>query len=176
MFRASVSLNSTGIVVVPLNAKQRPFGASVTVTVPSTITTPGFTVYQTISDIFAAPSLVTISRALTVATVTLADHGLNVGDAVQVSQAGAPLDGTFLVASVTNNNTFTYTVTNSGVTASGQFAGLVPMKLTPVSALATKTATTATSLSAPVTALVLDVTGYAGGTGYITLEAIQGQN
>lgn len=59
-----------------------------------------------------------ISRSTTTATVVFAQpHGLKVGDSVTVFGAGAPLDGTYDVASAADSKTITYTVLNSGVSA-----------------------------------------------------------
>ncbi len=58
-----------------------------------------------------------ITRSTTTATVKLTNHGLSAGDSVVVSGAGSTLDGTFAVASVTDQNTFTYTCSNAGGTS-----------------------------------------------------------
>lgn len=80
---------------------------------------------------------ITISRSGTVATVTDVDHRLSVGDAVNIGNSGdANLDSQVLatvgyggtaanqpiaydVASIVDANTYTYTVANTGNTASG---------------------------------------------------------
>lgn len=61
---------------------------------------------------------ISISRTTTTATVTDTAHGLTAGDNVLVEQSGSTnLDGSYVVASVTNANVYTYTVANSGATA-----------------------------------------------------------
>ena len=66
---------------------------------------------------------VLITRSTTTATLVFKsnvsgfNHGLAVGDGLIIVSAGAPLDGHYAVASVTNATTVTYTVANSGVTA-----------------------------------------------------------
>lgn len=59
-----------------------------------------------------------ISRSTTTATATLKDHGMAVGDSVVNEAYDAPFDGTYAVASVTDVDTFTFTVANSGSSAS----------------------------------------------------------
>jgi hypothetical protein len=58
----------------------------------------------------------TYARATTTATVTAVEHGLSVGSSVFLDWDLA--DGFYVVATVTNANTFTVTVANSGA-ASG---------------------------------------------------------
>ena len=58
----------------------------------------------------------TYTRATTTATVTAQNHGLIVGEYVFIDWSGGsnPTDNFYEVATVTNANTFTVTVTNSG--------------------------------------------------------------
>lgn len=58
----------------------------------------------------------TYTRATTTATVTAQNHGLIVGEYVFIDWSGGsnPTDNFYQVATVTNDNTFTVTVTNSG--------------------------------------------------------------
>ena len=74
-----------------------------------------YTVENGISDM--VKRVASISRTTTTATVTLVNHGLAAGDSVVVENAGAPLDGTYAVASITSTSVFTYTVVNSGATS-----------------------------------------------------------
>src|SRR5262245_42541994 len=58
----------------------------------------------------------TITRAATVATIPITNHGLAVADFVRVLGAGAPFDGSFAVATVPDQNSVTVTVLNTGPT------------------------------------------------------------
>lgn len=58
----------------------------------------------------------TATRVTTVATVTMPNHGLLVGDSIVVTGA-APFAGTFTIASVINSDTFTYAVSNANATS-----------------------------------------------------------
>jgi hypothetical protein len=71
---------------------------------------------------------IVITRSTTTATLVFkaingadgaawVNHGLSTSDWIEVWGAGAPLDGTYAVASVTDSRTITYTVANSGVAA-----------------------------------------------------------
>jgi hypothetical protein len=60
----------------------------------------------------------TYARSTTTATITAANHGLNVRDLVYLDfAAGGPTDDSYVVATVTNANTFTVTVADSGDTS-----------------------------------------------------------
>ena len=81
-------------------------------------------------------TVIRITRSTTTATLTFnaatafngidawVSHGLAVGDNVVVRGAGAPLDGTFAVATVSSNRVVTYTVANSGVTVAAPQASV----------------------------------------------------
>jgi hypothetical protein len=58
----------------------------------------------------------TYTRSTTTATVTATNHGLNVGDWAFIDWSGGtnPTDDFYQVATVTNANTFTVTVANTG--------------------------------------------------------------
>lgn len=69
----------------------------------------------------AAPTSIAVSS--NVATVTLADHGYSVGETVIISGADQSyVNGTFTVASVPTDDTFTYATTGADVTATGTIA------------------------------------------------------
>jgi hypothetical protein len=82
----------------------------------------GSTVTYKVQDGFCSnipETAVTITRVTTTATLVfngLTNHGLSTSDSIVVSGAGAPFDGTYTPASITNGTTLTYTVTNSGPT------------------------------------------------------------
>lgn len=117
--RAKVfTLNTSATGATPwhrLDDKQNPFSVSFAVTVQGTGT---YTVEHGFTNWVKNP--VTLSRSTTTATLSFTAHGLQVGDSVVVEGAGAPFDGTYAVASVVDANNITYTVANSGATASSE--------------------------------------------------------
>lgn len=115
-----------------------------------------------------------ITRTTTTATVTLANHGLSVGDDIIVSNAGAPLDGEFSVAAVTDANTFTYAVANSGVTKAKYTAGIVTLRVFPHSTLVLQTARADGNYEFPPSAFRLNVSVYSSGS--VTMKSIQQDN
>jgi len=114
-----------------------------------------------------------ISRTTTTATVTLTNHGLSVGDSVVVSGGGSPLDGTYAVASVTNQNVFTYTVVDSGATSAID-AKIKPLRVMTHPVLSGITANTDSNFSVPPTACRLAVTSYTAG--YVDLDVVSGSH
>ncbi len=112
-----------------------------------------------------------ITRSTTTATLKLTNHGLSVNDSVVVSAAGAPLDGTYAVASVVDQNTITYTVANSGVTAAIQVQ-VIPLRVLVHPVLTGITANTDSNFSAPPTACRLSVSSYTAG--YVDLDIVSG--
>jgi hypothetical protein len=190
----SASIGATGFTEwVPLNYRQRPFETSIEVIVPSTVTGT-FTVDYTYDDLlgegndFAPLSLViptSVSRTTTTATVVSPLHGLNVGDSIRMLYTGGvrgnaafgatSMDGVFSVAAVTDANTFTYAVANSGVTAGSPWSRYIPMHVFSLAALTAKSASTDAAFDNPVRAVRLRCTAYSG-TGNITMTVLQGQN
>ena len=118
-----------------VDSKQAPFNVAFSVNVQGTGT---FTVEHGYAD-FINKKNPKITRSTTTATMTLPTHGLKVGDSLIVGGAGAPLDGTYAVASVTDANTVTYTVANSGATANADGAWCVPVRVFPHSTVAAQT-------------------------------------
>tara|TARA_R100000773_G_scaffold1956_2_gene2613 strand:+ start:343 stop:921 length:579 start_codon:yes stop_codon:yes gene_type:complete len=59
----------------------------------------------------------TYSQSTTTATITINNHGVAIGDVLTIdytsTASGSPTDGSFVVASVTNDNVFTVTTSNS---------------------------------------------------------------
>tara|TARA_R100000700_G_scaffold6019_2_gene9484 strand:+ start:15 stop:590 length:576 start_codon:yes stop_codon:yes gene_type:complete len=59
----------------------------------------------------------TYSQSTTTATITISNHGVAIGDVLTIdytsTASGSPTDGSFSVASVTNDNVFTVTTSNS---------------------------------------------------------------
>lgn len=112
-----------------------------------------------------------ITRSTTTATLKLVNHGLSVDDSVVVTRAGAPLDGEFAVATVVDQDTITYTVANSGVTAAID-ARVIPMRVQPHPVLTGLTADADSNFSVPPTAVRLNVSSYTAG--YVDLNVISG--
>ena len=78
----------------------------------------------------AAATVYSVTQATTTVTiVTVAAHGLQVGDFVTVAAAtSTAINGSFAIASITNSTTFTYTTT-SGTIATTQQGGSVTLKV-----------------------------------------------
>jgi len=124
---------------------------------------------------------VTISRSTTTATVTFPTanpHTLGgTSDYIVISGTGSSnLDGTFVVASVTNDTVLTYTVANTGAsTATGYAVPVRFMETVIASAAVSATApaipavtTTSSDLyHTPWTGLILKCTSYTTGTIYL---------
>lgn len=106
----------------------------------------------------------TITRSTTTATLKLQNHGLSTNDSIVVSQAGAPLDGVYQVASVTDQNTITYTVANSGATTSaGTNAQVIPLRVAKHPVLTTITANADSNFSVPPSVVRGNCTSYTAG-------------
>jgi len=103
-----------------------------------------------------------ITRSTTTAT-------LKVPSALIVKGAGAPFDGTFQVASVTNQNTITYTVANSGATTAitGGFVRLIRTIDDPV--VVSKSSSTEGNLAFPCSHIRLNLTAWSAGAAVLTL-------
>ena len=113
-----------------------------------------------------------ITRSTTTATLKLTNHGLSVGDSVVVSETqSTSLDGTYPVAGVTDQNTITYTVANSGATEAIA-AKVIPLRVMTHPVLTGITANTDSNFSAPPTACRLAVTSYTAG--YVDLDVVSG--
>jgi hypothetical protein len=102
---------------IPLNFEQHSFAASVAIDVLSG--TLEFKVQYGMYD----PSrdqedVKSITRSTTTATMTwFAARAAKAADSIVVTGAGAPLDGTYDIATVTSSTVITYTVANSGAAA-----------------------------------------------------------
>ena len=59
----------------------------------------------------------TYSQSTTTATITISNHGVAIGDVLTIdytsTASGSPTDGSFAVASITNDNVFTVSTSNS---------------------------------------------------------------
>lgn len=78
----------------------------------------------------AAATVYSVTQATTTVTiVTVAAHGLQVGDFVTVAAAtSTTINGSFAIASITNSTTFTYTTTSGTITTTQQ-GGSVTLKV-----------------------------------------------
>jgi hypothetical protein len=115
----------------------------------------------------------TISRTTTTATMTLMNHGLKTGDSLNVQNAGAPLDGVYPVATVSDANTVTYTVANSGVSASDPAAYVVPIRVFPHATVAGSTTSADSNYAFPVNCIRARVSS--AGAGLLVFHVNQGQ-
>jgi hypothetical protein len=114
-----------------------------------------------------------ISRSTTTATVTMLNHGLAVGDSVVVENGGAPFDGTYAVASVTDTSTFTYTVANSGAAAATDVR-ILSIRVMPHSSIAAQTTSKDGNYAFPVQFVRCRIT--VAGAGVYIFHVNQGRN
>jgi hypothetical protein len=114
-----------------------------------------------------------ITRVTTTATVTVVNHGLSVGDFVRVLNGGvAPFDGRFAVATVPDQNTFTYTVVDTGAAFASIYATICTARIFAHETLAAKTVSDDGNYVAPPVACRLNVTAFTAG--YVDLTVTQG--
>jgi hypothetical protein len=112
----------------------------------------------------------TLTRSTTTATLKVPSAlTVKVGDSIVVRGAGAPFDGTFDVAGVTNQTTITYTVANSGPTTAplGGFVRLIRTIDDPV--VTGKTSSTEGNLAFPCSHIRLNLTAWAAGAAVLTV-------
>jgi hypothetical protein len=155
---------------IPLNRYQSPFNVALGVTLSS-----GANLTYKLQHTFDNPQetyACSITRSSTTATLTLTDHGLVANDSITVIGAGAPLDGTYTVASVVDANSVTYTVADSGVTVAGAGAKLAKHRCFDHEVMSSKTANEDGNYAFPVCAVRLNVTAYTAGRA--TLTVLQG--
>lgn len=113
------------------------------------------------------------TRSTTTLTVTLTNHGLTTSDWVNISQLDSALDGDYKVASVTNQNVFTVTVSNAGPTTSqGRNMQIIPMRIFTHDVLASLTANASSNFTVPPTAVRLTCSSYTAG--YADLNIVPG--
>lgn len=113
-----------------------------------------------------------ITRSTTTASLTLPNHGLVAGDSLIVEGAGAPFDGSYAVASVTDANIVTYTVANSGLTTANPGAIAAKIRVFDHSSITGKTANSDGNYAFPIAACRINITTYASGR--VTLTVRQG--
>lgn len=130
-----------------------------------------YSVQHTLDPIYTPTYEWSASRTTTTGTITLANHGLSVGDYWE-GGAPAPFNTSYAVASVTDANIFTVTTPNSGVTS--VLIGLYPSSRGHVFEHATLTTLTASAngnYAFPPTACRLIISTYSSGKA--TLNVIQ---
>lgn len=116
---------------------------------------------------------VTISRSTTTATVTDPNHGLDVGDSVIVEGSGTSnLDGTREVVSIVDANSYTYTVANTGPTASAVGTRAKNLKVFIHSTLTGQAGNADGNYAFPPTAVRFYVTAYTSGA--LNAQIVQG--
>jgi len=178
--RGLASLSGTGFAVIPTDYRQRPPNIQLDVEVPAGGAT--YSVLYTNDDILSVTSNViptSITRVTTTATVVSPLHGLNTGDLVWVFNTGYPnfqatsLDGGPFAITVTDQNTFTYAVANSGVTTGYQFSYYIGAHVFPAAALTAQTTRKDGNIAFPCSAVILNVTAYTG-PGPVLMQVTQG--
>src|ERR1700693_4686756 len=156
---------------VPVNRLQVAFDIGLAVIVSSGASLVA-TVQHTFDDIYAVQGC-SISRTTTVATLTLTNHGLSVNDWVYVTNSGSSnLDGFYNVASVVDANNITYTVANSGATASGPNVLVQIARVFNHLTLHDLTANMDGNYISPVMAIRLNLTTWV--SGFADLDVLQG--
>jgi len=157
----SVTLTATGVSSwIPINWRQTPLGVSLSVILGGHATpNVTYTVQHTTSDL-SKETAITVSRVGTTATVTWPNHYAATGDSLVLKQAGSPFDTTGSAITVTDANTFTYTVANSGATSSSGLATMLNVLNHDV--LASKTVSDDGNYAYPPTAIRLNATITAG--------------
>lgn len=148
--------------------KQSPFNLGFSVTVQGTGT---YTVEHGFAN-FNDKKVVGLTRSTTTATLKYPTHGLQVGDSLVVEGAGAPFDGTYAVATVTDANNVTYTVANSGATVGAPDARAIFIRVFPHSSVAAQTTSKDGNYAFPVNCVRLTIT--VAGTGNYAFHVNQG--
>lgn len=112
------------------------------------------------------PGLPLVTRVTTTATVVDTAHGLVTGSTVFVQGAGAPFDTPAAGADITviDANTYTYTVTNSGLTVGQNGFTLSHLRWFDHATLGAVTASANGNLAFPVRAVRLNVATLTTGT------------
>lgn len=119
-----------------------------------------------------ASPIIPISRSGTVATVSQTNHGISVADYIGVRGAGVPLDGDYEVASVVDQNSYTYTVANSGVTFAAPGYQFIQARVFNHLVLNAQTASGDGNYSNPIAAIRLYISSFTAG--YADLSVYQG--
>ena len=159
----SVRLSAAGFSPwVPLNRMSNSFGIGLGVKLSSGASLT-YSVQHTF-DQFVKTQAFSGSRTTTTVTITQTNHGLSVGDWVNIYGAAAPFSGSFQVAAITDANNFTYTVANSGATAfAAGTAWLQTARVFNHETLVSQTASADGNYQFPPQACRLIITTYASG-------------
>lgn len=129
-----------------------------------------YSVQHTLDDLHESSNSFSLSRVGTAATVTKVNHGLSVGDWIQVINAGVPFDGEFSVATVPTADTFTYTVANTGATSVAHGVATIHTgRVFAHSVLAAKTASQDGNYEFPPWACRLNISAFTGGFADLTV-------
>lgn len=159
---------------VPVDRRQTPFNLAVagSIDAASTLT---WKVQHTLSRLNNdAERQVSISRTTTVATVTDPAHGLKVGDSPIIMGSGSSnLDGEREVASVVDANTYTYTVANSGATASNAGTRAKNLRVFDHATLTGQTGSADGNYAFPPTAIRFYITAFTSGA--LNGEIVEGK-
>lgn len=168
----STTLSAAGVSPwIPVDYLVSPFSLTISCVCSSNINAT-YKVQYTPDDIFKVQNC-SITRSTTTATLKLTNHGLTTNDSITVVGSGDPnLDGTYTVASVSDQNTITYTVSNTGATVSAPSAGVIVMRVFDHATITGKTGNFDGSLTVPVRAVRLNVTPYTAG--YVSMILNQG--
>lgn len=139
-------------------------GASLTYSVQHSFDDPSANL-----QIYPAGSL---TRSTTTATLTYTNHNLVVGDSLIIRNAGAPFDGTYTVAGVTNANVITFTVANSGATTANIQCTFSPIRVFNNSVTVAQTTSTDGNYAFNVSLIRAKITSYS--SGQLVFNLIQG--
>lgn len=167
----SVRMSATGKSAwIPVNRHQDAANVALAVTLSEGATLT-YSVQHTL-DRLNRPEYCSISRSTTTATLTQTGIGKKaaVGDCVVVSGAGAPLDGTYDVASVTGDDALTYTVADSGVSVSHPSARVSLLRVLTHDDLSGETAADDGNYAFPPAAIRLYVSDYTDGYAELTVN------
>ena len=168
---------------IPIDYMQRSFGIGFLCTVGGA-TSPSMTYKVQACFSSGIPDTeILITRSTTTATLVFkavndwdgnawVNHGLSSSDNVEVWGAGAPLDGTYAVASVVDSRTITYTVANSGVSANTPGSSVQRLYITDHTTVTGVTGSTAGNYAFPPNRVRTNITTY--GSGSLTLSLNQG--
>ena len=122
-----------------------------------------YSVQHTMDQLYEPTREWSAARTTTTGTITRVNHGLSVGDWVQMD-AAAPFNTAYSVASVVDADNFTVTVANSGITAVAKGASnLWIARVSETSGMSAQTASKDGNYTFPPTACRLAITTYASG-------------
>jgi hypothetical protein len=170
MMPMKVTLSAAGFSNwIPLNTLATPFNVAIGCSCSSNINATYSVDYS--FDRPNYPVACKITRVTTTATLALTNHGLTTNDSIIVSGVGdTNLDGTYKVASVPDQNSITYTVSNTGVTASIS-SKVAIMHVFTHPTIVNQTASADGNIAFPVTAVRLRISSYTAG--YVSMYVVQ---